>query len=148
MTPAAPAASATRAAESLPEAAAHGREPHAMAAESDFGADRVWRVQTGFPADARPVADRLAAALAPLGVLRGTDAPHGGTDVEPAIAAGANPLDLDQSGLRYFDYHHTPEDTLDRIDPEQLRQNVAAWATTLAIVADAAEPLVAATPRP
>ena len=129
-------------------AKAHGSEPHALAAESDFGADRVWRVQTGFPADAKPVADRLAAALAPLGVVRGTDTPHGGTDVEPAIAAGANALDLNQSGLRYFDIHHTPEDTLDRIDAEQLRQNVAAWATTLAIVADAPEPLVRASSRP
>ena len=127
---------------------AHGTEPHAMAAESDFGADRVWRVQTAFPPPGKPVADRLAAALAPLGIVRGTGAPHGGTDVEPAIKAGANALDLNQSGLRYFDWHHTPEDTLDRIDPEQLRQNVAAWATTLAIVADAPEALLAATPRP
>jgi hypothetical protein len=129
-------------------AKAHGAEPHAVAAESDFGADRVWRVQTGFPDAAKPVADRLAAALAPLGIVRGTGTPHGGTDVEPAIAAGATALDLNQSGLRYFDYHHTPEDTLDRVDPEQLRQNVAAWATALAIVADAPEPLVSATSRP
>ena len=127
-------------------AEAHGREPHAVAAESDFGADRVWRVQTGFPESGKPVADRLAAALAPLGIVRGTGTPHGGTDVEPAIAAGAPPLDLNQSGLRYFDYHHTPEDTLERIDPEQLRQNVAAWATMLAVVADAPEPLIPETP--
>ncbi|RYD24547.1 MAG: peptidase M28 family protein, partial [Lysobacteraceae bacterium] len=48
-------------------------------------------------------------------------------------------IDLNQSGLRYFDYHHTPEDTLDLIDPAQLRQNVAAWATMLAVVANAPE---------
>ena len=56
-------------------------------------------------------------------------------------------VDLNQSGLRYFDYHHTPEDTLDRIDPEQLRQNVAAWTTLLAIVADAPEAMGAVTPK-
>ena len=55
------------------------------------------------------------------------------------LAAGVAGIDLNQNGLRYFDWHHTPEDTLDRIDPEQLRQNVAAWATMLALAADARE---------
>jgi len=32
---------------------------------------------------------------------------------------------------------------LDRIDPEQLRQNVAAWTTALAVLADAPEALIA-----
>ena len=48
-------------------------------------------------------------------------------------------VDLNQSGLRYFDVHHTPDDTLDRVDPAQLQQNVAAWTTMLAVVADAPE---------
>jgi hypothetical protein len=120
-------------------AKAHGGEPHALVAESDFGADRVWRVLTSLPAGAEPIGDRLAAALQPLGIVRGRDHAHGGTDVEPMAALRAPVIDLNQSGLRYFDYHHTPEDTLDRIDPQQLRQNVAAWATLLAIVADAPE---------
>ena len=55
------------------------------------------------------------------------------------IAQGAGVVDLNQSGLRYFDTHHTPNDTLDRIDPEQLRQNVAAWTAMLAVVAYAPE---------
>lgn len=128
-------------------AKAHADERHALAAESDFGADRVWRVQTAFPPAAAPVADRLAAALQPLGIVRGAGAVHGGTDVEPTIALGTPALDLNQSGLRYFDYHHTPEDTLDLIDRAQLRQNVAAWATTLAVVADAPEDLTASATR-
>lgn len=122
-------------------ARAHKGEAHALAAESDFGADRVWRFQAGLTGAAAPVADRVAAALTPLGIVRGTGTPHGGTDVEPTIALGAASLDLNQSGLRYFDVHHTPEDTLDRIDPVQLRQNVAAWTAMLAVVANAAEPL-------
>ena len=42
-------------------------------------------------------------------------------------------------GTRYFDYHHTPDDTLDKVDPAQLRQNVAAWTAMLAVVANAPE---------
>ncbi len=129
-------------------AKAHANEHHAIAAESDFGADRVWRFQNGFADSAKPVADRVATALAPLGIVRGTETPHGGTDVEPTIDQGVAAVDLNQSGLRYFDWHHTPEDTLDRIDPEQLRQNVAAWATMLAIVANAPEAIAPATQRP
>jgi aminopeptidase-like protein len=60
------------------------------------------------------------------------------------LATGVAGIDLNQSALRYFDWHHTPEDTLDRIDPEQLRQNVAAWVAVLAIIADAPENLLPA----
>jgi Zn-dependent M28 family amino/carboxypeptidase len=120
-------------------AKAHANERHAIATESDFGADRVWRYETTLPDSAKPVSDRLAAALAPLGITRGSGAAHGGTDVEPTITQGVGVVDLNQSGLRYFDTHHTPDDTLDRIDPEQLRQNVAAWTAMLAVVANAPE---------
>ena len=126
---------------------AHVGEHHALAAESDFGADRVWRIQMNLPPEAKSVGDRLAAALAPLGVLRGQGAGGGGEDVGPVLARGVAGVDLNQNGLRYFDYHHTPEDTLDRIDPEQLKQNVAAWATMLAVVADAPEPIGPVTVR-
>ena len=85
------------------------------------------------------MADRLAVALQPLGIVRGRDPGGDGTDVDPMFDLGVAAIDLNQSGLRYFDYHHTPEDTLDRIDPEQLKQNVAAWATMLAVVAEAPE---------
>ncbi|MEO8375992.1 MAG: M20/M25/M40 family metallo-hydrolase, partial [Sphingomonas bacterium] len=120
-------------------AKAHAGERHALAAESDFGADRIWRFQTNLPDNAKGVTDRLAAALDPLGVIRGATAAGDGTDVEPTMATGVASVNLNQNGLRYFDWHHTPEDTLDRIDPEQLRQNVAAWSVMLAILADAPE---------
>ena len=120
-------------------AKAHAGEKHATAQESDFGADRVWRVETNLPDSAKAVGDRLAAELVPLGIIRGLDRPHGGTDVEPILNTGVAGIDLNQSGLRYFDYHHTPEDTLDIIDPLQLSQNVAAWTTMLAVVANAPE---------
>ncbi|GAA3720848.1 M28 family metallopeptidase [Sphingomonas cynarae] len=129
-------------------ARAHVGERHATASESDFGADRVWRVETSLPDAARPVADRLAAALAPLGIVRGTGTGGDGTDIGPVIRTGVAGVDLNQSGLRYFDVHHTPEDTLDRVDPAQLRQNVAAWTTMLAIVANAPEEIGPVPVRP
>ena len=45
-------------------------------------------------------------------------------------------IDLQQEGTKYFDLHHTPDDTLDKIDKDELRQNVAAWAATLSLVAN------------
>lgn len=119
--------------------AAHGAERHAVAAESDAGADRVWRVETNLPATASAAGDRLAAALAPLGIVRGKGVAGDGADVAPLFKAGVAAIDLNQSMLRYFDYHHTPEDTLELIDPAQLRQNVAAWTVMLAIIANAPE---------
>jgi hypothetical protein len=43
---------------------------------------------------------------------------------------------LNQDANRYFDYHHSQDDTLAIIDPQQLRQNVAAWAATLSVLGD------------
>jgi hypothetical protein len=41
---------------------------------------------------------------------------------------------LSQDGTYYFDYHHTPDDTLDKINLDELRQNVAAWTAMLAVL--------------
>jgi len=118
---------------------AHGKEPHAIAAESDFGADRIWRFSSKLK-DSDPAAyAKLAAALAPLGITRNDKGDADGTDVEPTIAAGAPWISLNQDGTRYFDWHHTPDDTLDKIDPAQLRQNVAAWTTMLAVLSGGIE---------
>lgn len=42
-----------------------------------------------------------------------------------------------QDGRDYFDLHHTPDDTLDKVDPKALDQNVAAWAAILWVAASA-----------
>jgi carboxypeptidase Q len=44
--------------------------------------------------------------------------------------------DLKQDGTEYFDFHHTADDTLDKIKPEDLAQNVAAWAVFARFFAD------------
>lgn len=114
----------------------YGAQRHAVALESDFGADKVWRVDFKLPDSAKPVADRIAAALAPLGITRGRNPASGGADVGALVQAGTPAIDLQQDGTRYFDLHHTADDTLDKIDPVQLRQNVVAWTATLDILAN------------
>lgn len=117
----------------------HGNEKHAAALESDFGADRVWRIDFKLPDSAKPVADRIAAAVMPFGVVRGKQPAGGGADIGALVQAGVPAIDLQQDGTRYFDVHHTPDDTLDKIDPVQLRQNVTVWAATLAILANSTD---------
>ena len=54
----------------------------------------------------------------------------------PAVQAGVPAFALSQDGTRYFDIHHTPDDTLDKVDRAQLDQNVAAWAALAWLAAD------------
>lgn len=117
-------------------AKAHGAAGHALAMESDFGADRIWQVDFKLPDGTDDLKTRIANALAPLGIGRSNDVAGGGPDVGPTVALGVNAIDLQQDGTDYFDLHHTPDDTLDKIKPDALRQNVAAWATVLSIVAN------------
>jgi hypothetical protein len=120
----------------------HSGEPHALASESDFGADRIWRVDFALPPAAKPIADRVEAALAPLGIARSSVQARGGPDVGALVASGVPAVTLQQDGTDYFDLHHTHDDTLDKIDHKKLAQNVAAWTAMLAVVANAPEPLV------
>src|SRR3954452_10500015 len=121
-------------------AKAHGTERYGIAGESDFGADRVWRFSSAYMKADPALHAQLTAGLAPLGITKNYKGDADGTDVEETIKAGAPWISLKQDGTRYFDYHHTPDDTLDKIDPVQLRQNVAAWTTVLATLSGGIEP--------
>lgn len=115
----------------------HAGEAHAVAMESDFGADRVWSVSYTMAAANKALADKVSAALWPLGVVPHHTPAHGGSDVEATIAAQKLAVvDLGQDGTHYFDLHHTPDDTLDKVDPVMLQQNVDAWAATLKVIAN------------
>ncbi|MFQ3324582.1 MAG: carboxypeptidase Q [Pseudomonadales bacterium] len=103
---------------------------HIFASESDFGAGRVWR----FDSASKSLNDSVTELLAPLGItvnlVEGDDIESlsGGPDIGPIQDTGVAVFKLKQDGTDYFDYHHTANDTLDKIDPKALQQNVAAWA--------------------
>ncbi len=112
-------------------------EQHIIAGESDFGADRVYALGLPPGAQGSDFAKAAARVLYPIGVLPSPDPElHGGADVGPLAEAGVPVFGLNQDGTRYFDLHHTADDTLDKIDPAQMSQNVAAWAALVWLIAD------------
>ncbi len=115
---------------------AHIDEPIAVGLESDFGADRIWRFDSNFRTTNPELHKKIALAVARFGVSSGTDVAGGGADLNIVRDQKGALVDLQQDGTRYFDLHHTPDDTLDKIDPVQLRQNVAVWTQVVGILAN------------
>ncbi|GMN12251.1 M28 family metallopeptidase [Altererythrobacter sp. MTPC7] len=120
---------------------AHIDEKIGVGLESDFGADRIWRFESNFRDTNPDLHARLAASIARFGVADSTIRASGGADINISRDQGGAIIDLQQDGTRYFDLHHTPDDTLDKIDPVQLRQNVAVWTQVVGILANEAEPI-------
>ena len=121
--------------------AKYGKQPHYALLESDFGADRIYKVDSKLGEARRDEARMIGAALAPLGIVTGSFTEAGGSDIGPMLTDGQPGVGLNQDGTGYFDLHHTANDTLDKIDLGQLRQNVAAWTATLAILSGGIEPV-------
>lgn len=110
---------------------------HVLATESDFGAQTIWQLVSNVNPQATILIDEIGKILSPLGIVRGgADVPGGGPDIIPLATKGVPTIRLNQNGRDYFDLHHTPDDTLDKIDPDELAQNVAAYATTIYLIAD------------
>ena len=110
---------------------------HQIAAESDFGAGRIYAFSSGAPEYAQGAVKQIADALAPLGIAHTPGEGGPGPDISPFAGFGLAWAALRQDGTDYFDYHHTPDDTLDKIDPKALAQNVAAYAVFAYLAADA-----------
>jgi Iap family predicted aminopeptidase len=110
---------------------------HVLATESDFGARTVWQLNSDVSEPGTAVIDGVGRIIAPLGVIRGgSDEPGGGPDIIPMAMQGVPTVRLEQNGTDYFDLHHTPDDTLDKIDPDELAQNVAAYAALVYLAAE------------
>lgn len=111
-------------------------EKHIIAGESDLGADNIYAL--GLPpgvqgSDFEAIALKV---LAPLNIEVGNPERFGGVDIAPLAQAGVPVFGLKQDATRYFDFHHTADDTFDKIDPVQMRQNVAAWVALVKLIAD------------
>jgi len=119
--------------------ARHGKKPHYALIESDFGADRIWKVDSKLGEARKGEAEAIGKALVPLGIVTGSFNEAEGSDIGPMLQDGHPGVGLNQDGTRYFDIHHTPDDTLDKVDPAQLRQNVAAWTAVLAVLSGGIE---------
>jgi len=125
-------------------------DKHVMAAESDFGAGRIWKMDTRFGADKVELGPEMIRVLSRAGVALGNNQASGGPDVTPLRALGVPVVTLRQNGWDYFDLHHTADDTIDKIDPDDLAQNVAVYAAFTWMAANTpggfrADPLAAGT---
>jgi carboxypeptidase Q len=123
-------------------AAAHAAElgQHVLAVESDSGgfAPRGFGAEAHDPAAASRLAGRLraiASLLGPLGPMSAAVS-EGGTDIGPIVAGGVPGVGLEVDNRSYFDVHHTEADTLDKVDPAQLADDVAAIAVLAYVAAE------------
>ena len=109
---------------------------HVMGMESDLGAYAPLGLHARVPADRLAAIRAMQTLLAPLGVqYRGDDA-SGDADVGQLEALGVPVCDLDTDASEYFDWHHTANDTFDKVDPEMVRRNVACYAVLAWLAAD------------
>ena len=114
----------------------HGAEPHVLAMEADAGSDRVWKLTSRVAETGLPVVRAMQQLLIPLGVGPSTDNADGeGSDLGQ-LGPQLPVVSLHQDMTRYFDLHHTPGDTLDKVDQRQLGQAVAAYAVAAWLAAD------------
>lgn len=109
-----------------------------LGTDSDLGAGKVYRMSASVAPYARPAMVQIADVLKPLGVEYDASRPGGGgSDLGAMHAKGMAALTLNQDATHYFDWHHTPNDTLDKVDPKELAQNVAVYAAWTYMAAQA-----------
>jgi carboxypeptidase Q len=117
---------------------AHAKEAanHILALESDSGVFAPARLGFSGPETARKIIADIGILLAPLG-MQEIGSGGGGADIGPIGQLGKVPM-MAYSGdsTKYFTIHHTPADTVDRIDPSEVSRAAAAIATVVYVVAD------------
>ena len=110
-------------------------DKHQLGAESDFGAGRIYALSAGVSAESRPLIGEIARILQPLGISP-AEGGGPGPDISPSVPYGLPWVELQQDGSDYFDYHHTANDTLDKINAQDLDQQVAAYAVLAYLAAE------------
>lgn len=101
---------------------------HVIGAEWDFGIGRIYKMTPGVGASSLNAVRELAQYLAPLGVaLSPENNAKGQSDMSALSDEGMPSIDFAPDGSHYFDYHHTENDTLDKVDPAALKVNTAIY---------------------
>ncbi len=114
---------------------------HVLMLESDGGVFRPEGFGFTGTATARATLTAIASLLAGIGANHIGPA-GGGADIEPSVQEARVPsLSLDVDGTKYFLIHHTPADTVDKIDPEDMSRCAAAIAVLAYVAADMPERL-------
>lgn len=115
---------------------AHGRETHVAAIESDSGggAPRGFSIASKDEAAVASIV-RLAPLFRGLGADR-IAAGWGGADISPLTDAGVLGIAVRPDSSKYFDVHHSPADTVDKIDPGHLERNAGALALLAYLLAE------------
>lgn len=115
---------------------------HIAAIESDGGAGHPLGFYLKMPPAAIASLQPLREILLPVGatVLRPAEYSPG-SDIEPLVEGGIPGIGIIQDGRKYFDYHHSAADTLDKVDPQELKENAAAMAVMGYALAATPEPL-------
>jgi Zn-dependent M28 family amino/carboxypeptidase len=112
-------------------AKAHAAElaNHIAAIESDAGPGHPLGFVLKMPPAAIAALRPLRDILRPIGATVFQSAEYSpGSDIEPLVEGGVPGIGIMPDGRKYFDYHHTAADTLDKVDPQELRENAAAMA--------------------
>src|SRR5438132_1379162 len=108
---------------------------HFAVMETDGGAGHPIGLNIKGKAEVKAMLKAVGAVLQESGAGALELAEHAGADIEPMEKAGVPAFAPIQDGRFYFNYHHTPADTLDKIVPKELAENsaiVAVWAYALA----------------
>lgn len=102
---------------------------HLIGAEWDFANGLIYSMKPGVGAQSLNDIREFAQLVAPLGVaLNPLNDAKGSSDLRRLVSAGMPAMNFSANGLDYFDYHHTENDTLDKVDQEALKQNTAVYA--------------------
>jgi len=109
---------------------------HVMMLESDGGVFRPLGVGfTGSDA-ARDTVKAIATLLTGIAADQ-VSAGGGGADIGPSVQEAHIPaMSLDVDGSKYFLIHHTPADTIDKIDPVEMAKCAAVVAVMAYVIAD------------
>jgi carboxypeptidase Q len=108
---------------------------HMLAIESDNGVFRPLGFRFQGPDSSLAMMRQIARLLEPIGAGQ-MEKGEGEADVGPMIALGVPGLALDVDGTKYFWYHHSSADTIDKLDPAEMARCVAAMAVAAYVVAD------------